>query len=178
MEILIRSGKMLDSLGYQMGGGNMEKFFEDFLQTLEAQHAEIENALEGLPQAGLDWPPRREMNSIAVLIVHLAGSERYWIGDVIAGDPSNRVREREFQPNSLVAEELKYKLSDSLAYIRNQLSAFSVVDLPAPRTVPHNGREVTVGWALLHTLEHTALHLGHIQLTRQLWRQRQIAKRE
>jgi hypothetical protein len=85
------------------------------------------------------------------------------------------VREREFQPNSLGAEELKYKLSDSLAYIRNQLSAFSVVDLPASRTVPHDGREVTAGWALLHTLEHTALHLGHIQLTRQLWHQRQIA---
>jgi hypothetical protein len=28
-----------------------------------------------------------------------------------------------------------------------------------------------VAWALLHALEHTTLHLGQIQLTRQLWEQ-------
>jgi hypothetical protein len=71
------SGKML-GIGFRLGfrlvfqfdGGNMEKFFEDYLQTLEALHIEIEKALEGLPQAAMDWPPGREMNSIAVLIVH------------------------------------------------------------------------------------------------------------
>jgi hypothetical protein len=30
-----------------------------------------------------------------------------------------------------------------------------------------------VGWALCHILKHTALHLGHLQITRQLWEQRQ-----
>jgi hypothetical protein len=29
-----------------------------------------------------------------------------------------------------------------------------------------------VGWALLHALEHTAIHLGHIQITQQLWDQK------
>jgi hypothetical protein len=28
-----------------------------------------------------------------------------------------------------------------------------------------------IAWSLLHALEHTALHLGHMQLTRQLWEQ-------
>jgi hypothetical protein len=32
---------------------------------------------------------------------------------------------------------------------------------------------ITGGWALLHALEHAYLHLGHIQLTCQMWRQRQ-----
>jgi hypothetical protein len=31
---------------------------------------------------------------------------------------------------------------------------------------------VTRGWALLHALEHAYLHLGPIQLTCQMWRQR------
>ncbi len=30
---------------------------------------------------------------------------------------------------------------------------------------------VTCGWALLHALEHAYLHLGHLQLTCQMWRQ-------
>ena len=36
------------------------------------------------------------MNSMNVLVVHLIGAERYWIGDVIAGEPSGRDRESEF----------------------------------------------------------------------------------
>jgi hypothetical protein len=32
---------------------------------------------------------------------------------------------------------------------------------------------MTVAWAVLHAVDHTALHLGHIQITRQLWEQRQ-----
>ncbi len=39
------------------------------------------------------------------------------------------------------------------------------------RTDPRDGREYTVAWALFHALEHTALHLGQMQLTRQLWEQ-------
>ena len=30
---------------------------------------------------------------------------------------------------------------------------------------------VTCGWALLHALDHAYLHLGHVQITCQLWRQ-------
>ncbi|PKO22449.1 MAG: hypothetical protein CVU38_09500 [Chloroflexi bacterium HGW-Chloroflexi-1] len=31
------------------------------------------------------------------------------------------------------------------------------------------GRQVTVRWGILHVIEHTALHLGHMQITYQLW---------
>jgi hypothetical protein len=31
-------------------------------------------------------------------------------------------------------------------------------------------RTIPVRWCLLHALDHTALHLGHMQLTYQLWR--------
>ncbi|MCA9947468.1 MAG: DUF664 domain-containing protein [Anaerolineales bacterium] len=30
-------------------------------------------------------------------------------------------------------------------------------------------REVPVRWGILHVIDHTALHLGHIQITAQLW---------
>jgi hypothetical protein len=30
-------------------------------------------------------------------------------------------------------------------------------------------RQVTVRWSILHVIEHTAQHVGHMQLTRQLW---------
>lgn len=34
-----------------------------------------------------------------------------------------------------------------------------------------DGQKFSVSWSLLHVLDHTAIHLGHIQLTRQLWEQ-------
>jgi hypothetical protein len=64
---------------------------------------------------------------------------------------------------------LKKRLEDNLAYARKTLERFTLRDLEARRISPREGREVTVAWALLHALEHATLHLGHIQITRQLW---------
>lgn len=33
----------------------------------------------------------------------------------------------------------------------------------------------TVAWRLAHALEHTALHLGHMEITRQLWEQNSLS---
>jgi hypothetical protein len=60
-------------------------------------------------------------------------AERFWIGDVVAGDPSNRNRDAEFLVHGLSGQELKDRLSDSLAYIRNQLAALKLQDLATPR---------------------------------------------
>jgi hypothetical protein len=165
----------------------MESFFLDYLERLEALHAEVEGALDGLPHAGLDWSPGSGVNSIAVLIVHLTGAERYWVGDVASGDPSGRHRDSEFQVRGISSQELKRRLSDSRTYIRSRLGAFRLEDLAEKRYPAQSGirvdpnvfqpdeEEYSVGYCLLHALEHTALHAGQIQITRQLWHLRQIA---
>jgi hypothetical protein len=55
------------------------------------------------------------------------------------------------------------------SYLRGALENISLQELGEKRISPRNGREVTVGWALCHALKHTALHAGHIQVTRQWW---------
>lgn len=113
------------------------------------------------------------MNSICVLIVHVTGAERYWIGDVVARDLSGRDREAEFREQGLDAATLKELLNDTLAYSRGVLEGLTLQDLETPRISPRDGHKFTVAWSLAHALEHTALHIGHIQVTRQLWEQRQ-----
>jgi uncharacterized damage-inducible protein DinB len=147
----------------------------DYLDRLNGLHAEIAHAIEGLPQAALDWVPGAEMNSLGVLVVHLTGAERYWIGDVAVGDPSGRDRNAEFRTSGMDGAVLKQRLDDSLAYIRSVLDRLTSTELEAMRTSPRDGREFTVAWCLAHALEHTALHLGHIQIIRQLWDQQQSA---
>jgi uncharacterized damage-inducible protein DinB len=151
----------------------MQLFAEEFLNTFQTLHAEIERAVESLPQAALDWVPGPDMNSLAVLVTHVAGSERYWIGDVIAGEPSGRDRPAEFRTSGLDVETLKGRLAGSLAYVRGVLERLTLQDLETTCVSPRDNRQLTVAWCLNHALAHTATHMGHIQLTRQLWDQRQ-----
>jgi uncharacterized damage-inducible protein DinB len=148
----------------------MQTFFKDYLNLLQGCHNDIIEALEGLSPAALDWTPGPDMNSISVLVFHITGSERYWIGDVAAQDPSGRDRDAEFRVHEVDAQILKKRLADNLEYARNTLDKFTIHHLESNR-VTTSGREITVGWALLHALEHAALHVGQIQLTRQLWEQ-------
>jgi uncharacterized damage-inducible protein DinB len=147
----------------------MQTFFEEYLNILQTCHADILKALDELPPSALDWIPGPEMNSISVLVFHLTGSERYWIGDVAAQEPSGRDRDAEFRVHELDADVLKKRLDDSLTYARKTLEKLTIQGLDALRTVPNKERKFTVAWALLHALEHSNLHLGHIQITRQLW---------
>lgn len=63
---------------------------------------------------------------------------------------------------------LQKRLGDSTAYARTALEKFTIQDLESTRVSPRDGREFTVAWALLHALEHSTLHLGQIQINRQL----------
>jgi len=146
---------------------------EDYWEQLQTLHEGIERAIEGLPQAAWDWAPGPDMNSLAVLIVHVAGAERYWIGDVAGRDPSARDRAAEFRTRGVDGAVLKRRLTEVLSHSRAVLEKLTLSELEELRVSPRDGRQFTVAWSLAHALEHTALHLGHIQITRQLWQQLQ-----
>jgi len=147
----------------------MEKFFEEYLNILQTCHNDILVALDGLPAAALDWVPGPDMNSICVLVYHLTGAERFWIGDVVAQETSNRDRIAEFKVENLELNVLMKRLTESLGYAHKVVAKLTLQDLEAPRVSPRDGLTFTVAWALLHALEHSTLHLGQIQINRQLW---------
>jgi uncharacterized damage-inducible protein DinB len=150
----------------------MNALIESYLNRLQALHEDIEKALAGLPPEALDWSPGPDMNSITVLVVHLAGAERFWIGDVACGDSSGREREAEFRAQGMDGKALQERLAAGLSYAQKALEALTLSDLEKQRPAGRDGRSFSVAWALLHALEHSAIHLGQIQLTRQLWEQR------
>ena len=152
----------------------MQPLFDSYFERLQKLHADIRQTLEGLQVDALDWSPGRDINSLAVLAVHTAGAERYWIGDVIARDDSHRDRAAEFRARAVDSATLLKRLDAVLASSQQVLEGLSLSDLETMRIAPRDGSEVTVTWALLHVLEHTAIHLGHMQLMRQLWEQRRL----
>lgn len=150
----------------------MESLFTDLLQRFETIHKAIETAVADLPAEAMDWKPGPEMNSIAVILAHTAGAWRYWAGDVAGDKPSGRVRAEEFETFNVDAAEMLGRLNAALETTRQVLAELELSRLGEVRTAGMFNEERTRGWALFHALEHTALHAGHIQMTRQLWDQR------
>lgn len=150
----------------------MESLFTDLLQRFETIHKAIETAVADLPAEAMDWKPGPEMNSIAVILAHTTGAWRYWAGDVAGDKPSGRVRAEEFETFNVDAAEMLGRLNTALETTRQVLGELELSRLGEVRTAGMFNEERTRGWALFHALEHTALHAGHIQMTRQLWDQR------
>ena len=150
----------------------MLPFYEAFFDRIKELHSDIEKCFAGVPPEGLDWVPGEDMNSLAVLVTHTAGAERYWISDVVGQNPSDRDRDAEFRASGLDQATLKQRLDDVLVAVEKTLESLTLEDLEAERVSRRNQRTFTVGWSILHAMEHTAMHLGHMQMLRQLWDQR------
>lgn len=150
----------------------MERFFEDYFERLQTLHRDFIATFDDLPAEALDWVPGGDMNSLCVLVVHTTGSARFWIGDAAMGEPSNRNRAAEFRTSGLSHDDLKARFTTLEAYVQNALERLTVADFAATSPIIYEEKPITKGWALLHAMEHTGLHLGHAQITRQLWQQR------
>ena len=139
----------------------------DCLSNLEELHDDIKESLEGLSPEALDWSPKEGVNSIAALIVHLNGAYRFLLGQVISGQDINRDRDGEFRAKGLTKDELIKRMDDGLAYVKGMLDGLTSADLE--RKCPFRKGEATVGWVVIHAVKHTASHLGHIQVMRDMW---------
>jgi hypothetical protein len=147
-----------------------DRFFADYLERLEALQHRLHKEVRELPAEAMDWSPGADMNSIAVLLAHIVGLLREGV-DIALDDPPGRVREQEFQTRGVLSAEMLRRLDSVIDYARGALPRLGLEDLDKERK-DEDGL-VTCGWALLHALEHAYLHLGHVQLTCQMWRQRE-----
>ena len=145
----------------------MEQFFQDLLQRFDALHGEIKKSIHGLSTEALDWVPAGETNSINVLVTHLAAAEKFWAVDIPLGKASDRERPKEFLVSGLQESELIQILDSSFEELNLAFEKMMVADLSQIRHSKPHQMDVSAGWAILHALEHTAIHVGHIQLTKQ-----------
>lgn len=151
-----------------------DQFFADYLERLVTLQHNLHQAVGELPPAALDWSPgpamNPKMNTVAVLLAHITGVLHEGI-DLALDNPPSRVRAQEFQTHGMLSAEMLRRLDAVIDYARNALPRLGLEDLDKARK--DEDGTVTCGWALLHALEHAYLHLGHLQLTVQMWRQRQ-----
>jgi uncharacterized damage-inducible protein DinB len=122
--------------------------------------------LEGLSNEQLRWRPAPTANSLGVLLVHLGYAERLWLRAVFAGEEMDMSwRQHMFElPDG-------WSVDDVIAFYRAEAAAAdAVLDQADSFDLPSRGplRPTTLRWVVLHLVEETARHCGHMDITREL----------
>lgn len=142
------------------------------LAALERLTGQIFAQLEAVPTEALGWqPPLPDTNSLYVLAYHTVAAGEWLTMHLVCGQPYERDRPAEFRARGADLAALRARYDRWLAATRDGLARLTDVDLAAMRQYQTTaGRmERSVGGILLHAVAHTATHLGHMELTRQLW---------
>jgi uncharacterized damage-inducible protein DinB len=144
----------------------------NYLGRMEDLRGQVSGLVAELPVQALNWRPTdgkddHATNTLAVLAAHIAGAEHFWVAEVIGGRPATRDREAEFLTVATSALDLFQLLERTALETREVFSTLNESDLNDVRRA--GDRIVPVRWCLLHVVDHTSLHLGHMQITYQLW---------
>jgi uncharacterized damage-inducible protein DinB len=113
-----------------------------------------------------------DINTFFALLTHSISSGEYWLLAVAAEQPSHRDRPSEFIATGDIAA-LRARADEWLAKSEALLDGFTVDDYG--RVVSYisvtSGEQATdtIANCVIHAVDHTATHLGHLQLQRQIW---------
>ncbi len=156
-----------------------------WIAAMDDVREDLKKSLKGkLPEAELVWQPYPNVNSIGILILHIAHTEAWWIEEMIAGrqlsdefkktylfseyGPGRPTPKAPFNPHQWYTEKLdkirtrtrkfwlKYKDHD-LDTIRYQEEGFERI-------------EFSIRWILYHLVEHEAHHRGQIIVLRKIYK--------
>lgn len=149
------------------------------LATLEYQRASVHAIVDGLSEEAWHtsvvpsgWTP-------AGMVAHLGGAERHWTCDVIRDDDPGHPFDEEFddEPYDPYAPfVIDWPSTKVLAYYRDQTRLTDTTLASTPLDAPPRGRHGTeetgqprtVREIVLHLIEETAAHSGHLEIAREL----------
>ncbi len=156
----------------------MEPEVQGYLTEFNILRGQVRDAIRELDEEAVNWRPLPgDTNSIYAILCHLIGSENYWMRQVIGGETVRRDRDAEFQASGQLPE-LMGSWEEAGKETEKILGRLSPSQLEETRATPiPDLGPVTVRWCILHQISHHAIHLGHIQLTRQLWEQQVSSER-
>jgi uncharacterized damage-inducible protein DinB len=111
-----------------------------------------------------------ELTTIAGLVGHLALVEEYWFGEILDGREDRWKEALAEDPDAEFRLAMKTPIADVIAdyeaQCRTAREIVSKLDLDAE--FPFKDRKVSVRWVLIHMIEETGRHAGHIDLLREL----------
>jgi uncharacterized damage-inducible protein DinB len=140
--------------------------FEAAVAIYRMVHESLRREIEGLDEDALNWRPRAETNSIAILVTHIVGSEREVL-ELGSGHESSRDRPAEFLVTVGSAGDLLRLLDRADEFLESTTRTASEEALLTRRE--RGGRVETVLRWMVWNASHAREHLGQVSLIRQLY---------
>ena len=164
-----------------------------FFSQMEDQAQRLLESVKDITPQELEWQPARGMNTIGMLLAHVALGEGVWTQRALLGlteidlkpaiglaleDNGIPLAADDEPPAGLKGKTLadyEAYLARARAYFRDAAVALTEADLDREITITRRSGGPNVmnfRWVLYHVLEHFAGHLGQILLLRHLYRAR------
>jgi uncharacterized damage-inducible protein DinB len=122
---------------------------------------QINECLDLLDDSQIWWRPHEQANAVANLLLHLSGSNRYYLEQVILGRDIERNRDQEFSARGGYScaqiRETWEQAQRVTADVLNTLEPFQMM-----QGTDRTGKATTYGQILLHVTHHNATHMGQI----------------
>jgi hypothetical protein len=140
-------------------------------------HADLADVVTALDDAGCNWAPAEETNTVAVLVTHLLGSESETMHAVMGTEPGvPRDRPLEFVPVIRSRRELLARIDETDSRLGTEWGPAIDADpalldrrCPLP-TLAEQERRPGITW-LVANYGHAREHVGQVLLTAQLYRE-------
>ena len=143
--------------------------------SIQRRLKQVIGCVEGMSVQQLNWvPPIDGANSAYVIAVHALENARAWALGIACGQTISRIRPAEFLAR---VEDPHTVIKDWRHLVRDIQAALASLSPNAldRRLVPDRSLwgagepfEISVREVLLQVIEHVSMHLGHLQLTKDL----------
>ena len=144
---------------------------DSFRTRFEYELDRLLETIADLDEEAVNWkPPAPGANSLLVLITHALGSAEEHVVGIAAGLTVVRNRDAEFVAKGAAshlasrAADVRSRITEALSSLEGRLDEER--DPPFRRWPASRG---TVRDRLVHSVSHTAEHVGHAQVTRDLY---------
>ncbi|MDQ6832993.1 MAG: DinB family protein [Chloroflexota bacterium] len=152
----------------------MKPIVEVVQRMLDGQAERYGKVVDELPEVALNWRPgNEETNSVAQLVRHVTAVQHLLLG-LALGEALKHDHEYSLRNDPATKEELHGLLTDAKTKKDDQLARLNNLDMSEMLS---GGRGPTMrAHYVIHTADHGQEHLGHAELTKQLWEQRDQTK--
>ena len=151
---------------------------------LQYQRDSVLKVVEGLPEEAWQTPVVPSGWTVAGMLAHLGGVEHHWLQDAVMGrvaqpsqEESSQEEEGEYDPTAaftidassaeLIANyREECKRSDEVLAV-TPLSA-APLGLDCHQDTEYTAQITNLRWIVLHVIEETAVHSGHLEIAREL----------
>ena len=128
---------------------------------LDEYPRQIRACLDALGEEDVWWRPHEQANAVGNLVLHLAGSNQFYLGHAIGGGADVRDRDAEFGARGGPSKASVLRVYEGAgATVQRVLDTLTPARLV--ETTNATGRSSSFARILLHVTHHNALHIGQI----------------